>query len=209
MKPKVKIKICGMREAENIRQVADLYPDYMGFIFYEPSPRYVGLDFHVPGTLNSSINRVGVFVNQSEEVVKMTIDKHQLHFVQLHGDESPSFCDALKVAGVGVIKVFRVGEDFDFAHTKQFEAVADFFLFDTRGKRYGGNSIPFDWKLLTQYNQAVPFFLSGGISNENIRQLKDLSSMNIHALDINSGVEDRPGLKNVNKIAEIINQLSL
>ena len=205
----MKIKICGMREEENIREVAALNPDYMGFIFYEPSPRYVGRDFNMPINLNSSISKMGVFVNQSAETVITTMDKHQLQYAQLHGDESPSFCDTLKAAGINLIKAFRVNEDFNFTVTKQFESVSDFFLFDTKGKHYGGNSRAFDWNLLAAYNQAVPFFLSGGINADNVRQLNTISSMHVHALDINSGVEDRPGFKSIIKITEIINQLSL
>jgi phosphoribosylanthranilate isomerase len=205
----VKIKVCGMRNTENIREVAALSPDYMGFIFYEKSTRYVGSEFVLPDDLDSTINRVGVFVNHSKAFIKEKAVRHQLNYVQLHGDESVTFCEELKTEGIRVIKVFRVDEDFDFRGTKQFERVADFFLFDTKGKRYGGNAIPFDWSLLNQYNQVVPFFLSGGIQSDNVRQLKNISTLNIHAIDVNSGVEDQPGLKNVNKISEIINQLSL
>ena len=209
MRSGIKIKVCGMRETENIREVASLNPDYMGFIFYEPSPRFVGLDFKVPTELDSSINRVGVFVNHTKSFIKERIVQYQLRYAQLHGDESVTFCEELKAEGVGVIKVFRVDEDFDFSITKKFESVSDYFLFDTKGKLYGGNAVPFDWNLLNQYNQTLPFFLSGGIQSNNVAKLKNLLSLNLHAIDINSGVEDQPGLKNINKIAEIINQLSL
>lgn len=205
----VKIKVCGMRNTENIREVAALHPDYMGFIFYEKSPRYVGSEFVLPDDLNSTINRVGVFVNHSKPFIKEKVISHQLNYVQLHGDESVTFCEELKTEGIRIIKVFRVDADFDFSGTKQFERVADFFLFDTKGKLYGGNAIPFDWSLLNQYNQAVPFFLSGGIQSDNVRLLKNISTLNIHAIDMNSGVEDQPGLKSINKISEIINQLTL
>jgi phosphoribosylanthranilate isomerase len=205
----LKVKVCGMREAENIRDVAALHPDYMGFIFYEKSPRYVGAEFEMTGELAPTINRVGVFVNHSASFIREQVSRHRLNYVQLHGDESVMFCETLKSEGMGVIKVFRVDEAFDFNETIPFERVSDFFLFDTKGKHYGGNAFSFDWNLLSRYNQSVPFFLSGGIQLSNVNATAGLSSFNIHALDINSGVEDRPGFKNINKLSAIINQLSL
>lgn len=196
-----------MREADNIREVAVLNPDYMGFIFYEPSPRFVGHDFIVPLELPTSIKKVGVFVKHPIDFVTVAMKMNQLHYAQLHGDESVGYCEALKKQGVSVIKVFRVDDDFDFNITQPFESVADYFLFDTKGKLYGGNAKPFDWNLLSQYNQKVPFFLSGGIQMENIQALKNLSGLNLHAMDINSGVEERPGFKSIYKISAIINQL--
>lgn len=198
-----------MRDVDNIREVSAFQPDYMGFIFYEKSPRFVGHDFVIPSEVTGEINRVGVFVNHTIQSVKDTMSKHQLQYAQLHGDESVPYCEELKQLGVRMIKVFRVDEDFDFSTTKQFERVADFFLFDTKGKLYGGNAKPFDWNLLNQYNQALPFFLSGGIHQENIQELKNISSLNLYAVDVNSGVEDQPGYKNVSKVSEIINQLSV
>lgn len=196
-----------MKNTDNIIQVSALSPDYMGFIFHEASPRFVGIDFSVPANISSSVKRVGVFVNHSADFVIETMSRNQLQYAQLHGDESVAFCDALKQQGVKIIKVFRVDEDFDFGSTNQFESVSDFFLFDTKGKLYGGNATSFDWNLLHQYNQAVPFFLSGGIQPQNMKDIKKLESLNIHAIDVNSGVEDCPGIKNMNKISEIINQL--
>ena len=181
----------------------------MGFIFYEKSPRYVGSAFVLPDNLNSTFKRVGVFVNHTRTFIKDTFVRHQLSYAQLHGDESVEFCKELKSEGIGIIKVFRVDEDFDFDTAKSFERVADFFLFDTKGKYYGGNSVSFNWNILKRYNQSVPFFLSGGIQLSNVGELKEVSSLNIHAIDINSGVEDQPGFKNVNKILAIINQLSI
>jgi len=198
-----------MREAENIRNVAALHPDYMGFIFYDKSPRYVGDDFQLEEELDLAINRVGVFVNHPVSFIKEMHMKHSLQYVQLHGDESEEVCAQLKSEGIRVIKVFRVDENFDFTGTQAFEKVADYFLFDTKGKQYGGNAIPFNWELLRSYNQAIPFFLSGGIHPDNIAAIKNVSSLNIHAIDINSGVEDQPGFKNTSKIIAIINQLSI
>lgn len=205
----IKLKVCGMKDTENILQVSSLNPDYMGFIFHQPSPRYVGNDFVVPQGLASSVKRVGVFVNHSMEFVIEAMKANHLHYAQLHGDESIVYCNDLMEKGIRIIKVFRVDEDFDFANTIDFESVADFFLFDTKGKLYGGNARPFDWTLLNRYNQAVPFLLSGGIQPENMKEIKRLSSLNIHSIDVNSGVEERPGFKNISKISEIINQLHI
>lgn len=206
---RIKLKVCGMKDADNILQVSSLNPDYMGFIFHPPSPRYVGSEFVVPPETASSVKRVGVFVNHSMGFVIEAMKTNHLHYAQLHGDESIVYCNDLMEKGIKIIKVFRVDDDFDFANTTDFESVADFFLFDTKGKLYGGNATPFDWTLLNRYNQAVPFFLSGGIQPENMKEIKRLSSLNIHSIDVNSGVEERPGFKNISKISEIINQLHI
>ncbi len=203
----VKLKICGMRDASNMLEVGKLLPDYMGFIFYPPSPRYVGEDFQIPVGLNNAIHRVGVFVNEQVDRMIELRARHNLSHVQLHGDESVAVCEQLKQEGVGVIKVFRVDEAFDFSVTRPYKKVVDFFLFDTKGKHYGGNAQVFDWSILDQYDQEIPFFLSGGLTVENIQHVQRLKLMNLHALDLNSGVEDSPGAKNVLLIKEVIKKL--
>jgi phosphoribosylanthranilate isomerase len=202
----IALKVCGNRD--NIVEVASLNPDYMGFIFYEPSPRYVGVGFKMPSDLPKSIKKVGVFVSEEVEAIKLIVTDLKFDFVQLHGHESVEDCRVLKEFGVGVIKVFSVDATFDFDTTAPYEGVVDYFLFDTKGKFYGGNAIPFDWNLLTNYHQRVPFFLGGGLTLENISGIKRLSTMNLHAIDVNSGVEDSPGLKNIVKtkfMLEILN----
>ncbi len=192
-----------MREAKNIEEIASLYPDYMGFIFYDKSPRYVGEEFVIPKNIPSSVQKVGVFVNEGFETILGRRSSIEFQFVQLHGDESVELCEDLKDAGLKVIKAFSVDDDFDFSVTKKYDSSVDYFLFDTKGKYYGGNAKVFDWKVLKRYNQQVPFFLSGGLSPENIGMVKELNEMNIHALDLNSGVEISPGLKNIDKIKEV------
>jgi phosphoribosylanthranilate isomerase len=199
----IKIKICGMRDEHNIREVALLHPQYMGFIFYDKSPRFVGHDFRVPDNFPRDTRRVGVFVNERTEAILQKVHEHHLDFVQLHGDESVEQCRILKQAGLRILKVFSVGEDMNFSITKPYQAVVDFFLFDTKGKYFGGNARAFDWKLLTHYDQEIPFFLSGGLSPENIAEIKHLPPMNLHAIDVNSGVEIKPALKDVQKIMTI------
>ncbi len=205
----ISLKICGMRDSKNILEVAALQPDYMGFIFYEKSPRYVGSDFSIPTGFPETIKRVGVFVNEQVEIVKAFSLKHQLDYVQLHGHESVAECAELKQSGIGVIKVFSVDADFDFKTTTPLENCVDYFLFDTKGKFYGGNAATFDWGLLNSYNQAVPFFLSGGLNEQNISEIKNLKEMNLHAIDVNSGVELSPGIKDIDLIKKIKDLLSL
>lgn len=204
----IKLKVCGMRDPENIRAVAALRPDYMGFIFYPGTPRYVGEAFAIPDDFPDTTRRVGVFVNATTEEVLRQSRLHRLDLVQLHGDETPAQAGALKDAGLGVIKVFSVGSEMDFGATADYVSVVDYFLFDTKGKYYGGNARAFDWTLLSRYDQSVPFFLSGGITPENIVGIRDLETLNIAAVDVNSGVETQPALKDINKIktlTEILN----
>lgn len=203
----IKVKICGMREPDNILDVGELQPDFMGFIFYPQSPRYVPDDFRLPASLPSSIKRVGVFVNEKHEKILNTVNNHALNFVQLHGNESVECCKELKQAGVGVIKVFSMGDSFDFSTTNSYKDDVDFFLFDTIGKFYGGNASAFDWNLLEQYDQEIPFFLSGGISLENIKDISKLSGMNLYAVDVNSSLEINPGVKNIDKVKELLKNL--
>lgn len=193
------LKICGMRDKKNILDVSAVGVDYMGFIFYKGSPRFVGETFDVPD-IPASVKRVGVFVNETAEEILKKVQTHRLDFVQLHGDEAPNLCEALKAHNVGVIKVFSVDNTFDFRTAKSYTQVVDFFLFDTKGKHRGGNAFRFDWTLLQNYDQEVPFFLSGGIGPENLQDVEALRGMNLHAIDVNSGVETSPALKDIEKV---------
>lgn len=200
----VKLKICGMRYPVNILEVGSLSPDFMGFIFYDQSPRCVPQDFRIPTALNESIKKVGVFVDDPFELVFDTVNKHRFDFAQLHGDESVFFCEKLKQAEIGVIKAFSIDQDFDFKCLDPYKKVCDFFLFDTKGKYRGGNATSFDWDLLKRYDQEVPFFLSGGISLANMEQALQLKGLNLYGIDVNSGVELNPGVKDVDRIKELI-----
>jgi len=196
-----------MRDKENILEVAALLPDFMGFIFFPPSPRYVGDDFSIPPEFPEATERVGVFVNEGIETVLDKVARHKLNVVQLHGNETPAICQTLKSKGVKVIKVFSINDDFDFSITKQYQPTVDFFLFDTKGKYYGGNAQTFSWEILKKYNQQVPFFLSGGLSLDNLSGIADLRDMNLYALDVNSGVEIKPGWKDVERISTLKDRL--
>lgn len=197
------LKVCGMRDVDNIREVGALAPDYMGFIFYRNSPRYVGEGFTIPDTLPPGIRRVGVFVNESTQEIMETTKNHRLDFVQLHGQEPADQCRKLKDEGVGVIKVFSVDDDTRFKETEEYREAVDYFLFDTKGKYFGGNARRFDWRVISRYDQQVPFFLSGGISPENIAEALALGEYNLAAVDVNSGVEFNPALKDVEKIRTV------
>ncbi|HEY8401441.1 MAG TPA: phosphoribosylanthranilate isomerase [Cytophagaceae bacterium] len=207
----MKLKVCGMRNAENIRELVKLQPDYIGFIFYEKSKRYAGAELEPQLVLNlpSSIQKVGVFVNASIEYIKEQIEKYQLHVVQLHGDEIPEACAIAKATGITVIKAFSVDSAFDFSSTMPYESVCDYFLFDTKGEGYGGTGKSFDWSILTKYNNKVPFLLSGGIDLEHAERIKDLKGFNLHAVDINSRFEIEPGLKDINKIRQFIKLIEI
>ncbi len=200
MNGKTKLKVCGMRDPENILQVAKGHPDYMGFIFYSKSKRYVGDNFKIPPQLDKNIKRVGVFVNESTEKMLELAQIHKLDFIQLHGGEPMSQCVELKQKKLGVIKVFSIEEGFDFLNVAPYKKVVDYFLFDTKSDGYGGAGKIFDWNLLTRYDQEIPFFLSGGLSVVNIQRAKNLVYRNLHAFDVNSGVEILPGLKSIDKL---------
>lgn len=189
-----------MRDAENIRLVGLEQPRYMGFIFYERSPRYVGPDFSIDKNFPREIKRVGVFVNASTTDIILQAQQHKLDLIQLHGHEPVKQLHELKQHNIQIIKAFGVDDNFDFEQTLPYEDVADFFLFDTKGKYFGGNATTFNWTILTRYHQRVPFFLSGGLNADNVQAIRGLMSMNLHAIDVNSGIELQPGLKDVNKL---------
>ena len=192
-----------MRDSENIQEIASLRPDYMGFIFYEKSDRFVGNSFHIPKDFPKEIKRVGVFVNENVNTILKIVSRHQLDFAQLHGNESVNECKLLKEQEVGVIKVFSVDQSFDFGTTKQYAPYSDYFLFDTKTTGYGGSGKSFDWGLLENYDQQTPFFLSGGLSDDNLLQVLKIENKRLYAVDVNSRVETSPGLKDVHKVKSI------
>lgn len=205
----MKIKVCGMREPDNIREVAALQPDFMGFIFYEDSKRFVA-DSITPellASLPTSIQKVGVFVNESTDVIKEKVARYNLDLVQLHGRETPRQCHELNEAGIKLIKAFSVDEHFSFTNVLLYERHCDYFLFDTRGKNYGGNGATFDWELLKGYLSDKPYFLSGGLTLENL-QTKDFAKLRPipAAIDVNSGFELEPGQKHVGQVKLLVEQ---
>ena len=205
----MKIKVCGLRDAENLRQIADLNPDFVGFIFYDQSPRFVGedLDEEAVKALPRSIRKVGVFVNASPDYILRSVKKYNFQYVQLHGNETPDYCRSLQNRGINIIKAFRVDSSFNFSMLNNFKAQCDFFLFDAKGDQPGGNGVTFDWTILNRYDNEKPFFISGGIGLDNLDQLSQLKGMKLYGVDVNSQVETAPGLKDVLKVKELIDRV--
>lgn len=201
----VKIKICGLREVDNITALEQFEPDYMGFIFYRRSKRYVGenFDFEQIRSLNSNIKKVGVYVNAGTDEIISRAETYRLDFVQLHGDETPDTCKILAKEGLKVIKAFSPDDKFDFKQVNSYKPSCKYFLFDTKGEGYGGTGKAFNWEILKRYDNEVPFFLSGGIDLENAKRISKFDQLNIHAVDVNSGFEIYPGLKDIEKIKRL------
>ena len=210
----VKLKICGMKLPENIQSVSTLKPDYLGFIFFRDSKRFVdGLTPSFVKNLPTGIRRTGVFVNEELNRVAQLAVLYGLNAVQLHGEEPVKYCIALKGlladAGIELIKAFGIDEHFDFNSLNAFANVVDYFLFDTQTPAHGGSGKTFNWSLLENYKLNKPYFLSGGISPESVEQLKQISDPRLYAIDINSRFELAPGLKDIDKLKDFKNKLAL
>ena len=192
----MRLKVCGMRELENISALSELDPNYIGFIFWSESSRFV--DKKTP-PLDKKIIKTGVFVDATFDYILTKIKDHQLDAVQLHGQESCSNCKVIKDYGLKVIKSFSITNTFDFNTLEDYENSCDYYLFDTKGKLPGGNGFNFDWKILNEYPSQKPFFLSGGIGVDNLNEIKKLvkTKLPIHAIDVNSKFETAPGNKNI------------
>lgn len=189
-----------MRGAENIKAVAALEPDHMGFIFYKNSPRFADeLPVDVLSELPATINKVAVFVNEDAGTIRKIVGKYDFDFVQLHGNESPAFCKALRDEAI-VIKAFGIDNGFDFKQLEKYKNKADLFLFDTKTSTHGGSGLTFDWNILDKYEMEIPFFLSGGLSLENVEEVKSISHPQFYGVDLNSKFEISPGLKDIEKL---------
>ncbi|WP_201739473.1 phosphoribosylanthranilate isomerase [Dokdonia sinensis] len=206
----------------NTQEVAVLQPDYLGFIFYGKSKRdFEGME--IPD-LPVGIKKVGVFVDAELAFAKAQIEKYKLDIVQLHGDESPAYVNALRLrselgkpdedpdpsrkvevpalSGVEVWKVFGIKDTFDFNRLKPYEGIVNAFLFDTKGKEKGGNGYTFNWEVLMNYTSKTPMILSGGIGLDEIEKIKDIlaTDLPIIALDVNSKFEKEPGMKDIKNL---------
>ncbi|WMI65977.1 phosphoribosylanthranilate isomerase [Aestuariibaculum sp. YM273] len=225
----MKLKVCGMKYKDNIQAVADLQPDYLGFIFYEKSARCFNTS--IPD-ISKSIKKTGVFVNETLDFVIEQIQKHDLQAVQLHGEESPEYCKQLKNCNaelvsasldkdlkhlqvdksLEIIKVFSIKDKFNFEVLTPYEQVCDYFLFDTKGKLPGGNGYTFDWNVLNDYPSTKPFFLSGGIGLDEAEKLNAFkqspASTYCYAIDVNSKFEIEPGLKHIEQLKQFKEALS-
>lgn len=205
----IRIKVCGMRDEKNIREVAALRPDFMGFIFYPHSKRYYGTDYFHIRQVSEEIKKVGVFVDEKPDVMLKVASLCGLDFIQLHGSESEAICREMKSAGYRVIKVFPIDNEFDFTSLSEYSEVCDYFMFDRKTDGYGGSGIKFDWKILEMYDLSVPYFLSGGIGPGDDKSIVKIENPSLFAVDINSRFEIQPGLKNIQSIGSFIDSIRL
>ncbi len=199
-------KVCGMRSAENIKAVAALKPDFMGFIFYPKSPRHVeDLEAVVDHFryLDEETYTVAVMVNPTIAEAGRIIKTRSFDFLQLHGHETPEFCASIKAKGVKVIKNFAMDENFDPTQLERYRHCVDLFLFDTKTKAHGGSGETFDWSLLEQLPSDLPYLLSGGLSLKNIKRAKRLKAPQPQGIDVNSRFEIEPALKDVGKLKDL------
>lgn len=198
------IKTCGMRDADNIRAVSELGIDWMGFIFWPPSSRYVS---EKPSFLPTRQKRVGVFVDARIEEVKSKADEYALDLIQLHGSESPAFCERLKAnSRQQLIKAFNIATQEDLEQTIPYEGLVDYFLFDTKAKMVGGNGTQFDWSVLSAYQGNTPFLLSGGIGPDDAEKVRNFHHPQLAGIDLNSRFELSPALKDIEKLKQFITE---
>ncbi len=208
------IKVCGMRDAENIREIeraianSSLFTLHsslflMGFIFWPKSSRYVS---ERPAYLPTNCKRVGVFVDEDIETLKRIADDYALDFIQLHGHESADYCAQLK--GLKLIKAISVSGQDDIATYKTYEGHVDYFLFDTKCPSVGGSGRQFDWTVLSAYDGNTPFLLSGGIGPDDAERVKASHYSKCAGIDLNSRFEQAPGLKDINKLKDFLNALN-
>ena len=199
------VKVCGMRNAENIRDVEALGIDMMGFIFYPKSSRYVSAR---PAYLPQKCKRVGVFVNATIDDIRQHIADYSLDIVQLHGHESTDSIRSLRsLCGdvISIIKAFNIATKEDLDATTPYEGLVDYFLFDTKGPSVGGNGEKFDWSILEAYNGDTPFLLSGGIGPDDAERILNYHHPKCIGIDLNSRFEIEPGIKDITKLKTFLN----
>ena len=205
----MKLKVCGLTKTDQIHELISMKVDFLGFIFYEKSPRYVLNHLslsQISGIKHSG--KVGVFVNESVENIVAIAEDTALNYIQLHGDEEENFIDELRNKlnkETKIIKVFRVGKEFENLKFKiqNLKSDVDYFLFDTDSKAFGGTGKTFNWQILNELDIPKPYFLSGGISPENCKDIRNIKQQPL-ALDINSKFETQAGMKDLEKIREFI-----
>ncbi len=199
-----KIKVCGMRQADNIAALDALRVDMMGFIFYHKSPRYVESK---PAAMPKSAQRVGVFVNETIDKIFETAQLFELDYIQLHGGESAHTARTIAQNGLKVIKAFSVDESFDFSVCESYATSCEIFIFDTACSGHGGSGEQFDWSLLNSYKGATPFLLSGGISKDSAPALREFEHPALAGYDLNSRFESSPAVKNIELLKDFLEQL--
>jgi phosphoribosylanthranilate isomerase len=205
----IRVKICGMCEPSNVAEIAEAKPDFLGFIFYRRSQRYVGEEAEntLFAKVPAGIIRTGVFLNENNNTIMSIAIRTGLEMIQLHGNETTASCNELKSAGLTIVKAFNIGEDFDFKDLEKYNSACDFFLFDTKSSLYGGSGKKFDWRKLEEYSMDKPFFLSGGIGPDDADAVKSVVNRGLFAVDINSRFEITPGIKDPGKVRKFIKDI--
>lgn len=220
------IKVCGMRDAQNIREVSQLGVDMIGMVFYPKSPRYVEMQSShagiIPDYVKEDINiksakspaRVGVFVDDMVQNIVTRVVNYHLDYVQLHGNEPREMCENLRLTldpdirpGIKIIKAISVSDASDIQKYKEYVGAVDLFLFDTKCKTVGGSGRQFDWQVLEQYDGEIPFLLSGGIGPEDASRLHAFHHPKCIGIDLNSRFEIEPGVKDVEKLKGFFNEI--
>lgn len=204
----VNIKVCGLTRFADMEQLGEMGVQYGGMIFYNRSLRFAEGKMDA-GKVNAfkKIKKVGVFVNADKEYILKQIKSYGLDLLQLHGDESPEFCNDMRKY-LPVIKAIRIKEEGDIKKLDNYAGVCDYFLFDAPGELYGGNGKVFNWELLKKYTVDIPFFLSGGIGLSEVKELESFSHPALFAVDVNSRFETEPGIKNINEIKQFVCRLN-
>ncbi|MFD0793931.1 phosphoribosylanthranilate isomerase [Mucilaginibacter litoreus] len=196
------IKVCGLKYPDNIKAVELLSPNYMGFICYQKSSRFIDeVDERALTDIPPHIKKTGVFVNEEAHTINTLIDKYHFDAIQLHGNESAELCKLFK-GKFEVIKAFGVDDNFDFSILDAYESSVDYFLFDTKTVAHGGSGQTFNWGVLEKYKLSTPFFLSGGLSAENIKEVMQIKHPAFYGVDLNSRFELSPGLKDIDKLKQ-------
>jgi len=208
IKKALKIKVCGMKFTQNREAVEKLPVDFLGFIFYPKSKRFVGENTE-PGLFHSAKTKVAVFVNENAFEILGLAKNLGFDYVQLHGKENSKTCQLLRKQGLKVIKAFNLNEDFDFSSLNAYEKSVDYFLFDTKSDLPGGSGKKFNWEILEKYQGNVPFFLSGGIGPDDAEAIRKLEHPQFLGIDLNSGFEDEPGVKNIEKLEKFITNITM
>ncbi len=207
----MKIKVCGITTTGQLEELDKMGIDFAGLIFYEKSPRYAlsKLRSKVVASLTLQLHTVGVFVNASENDIMTQIELYELDYVQLHGSETPTFCNHIS-NHVKVIKAFRIDEQNSHIDwmVKPYEEVCDFYLFDKGSAGiYGGTGKKFNWHLLEKATIGKNFFLSGGIGSDDVEDVKKFSHPYFYGVDINSRFETEPGIKDMEMINQFVKEL--
>lgn len=197
-----------MKYSDNIKAIQKLKPDFMGFIFYEKSKRYIDKDISLElKAMDPSVKKVGVFVNSANNDIVDIMVRNQLDFAQLHGNESVAEVKNLAASNLKIIKAFQIDEDFNWDKINDYAPYVTYFLFDTTSKSYGGSGKKFNWDVLKNYQLKIPFILSGGITINDVKTIKNLNIPQLYGIDINSKFETEPGIKDVQLVKKMINNV--